>query len=268
MNPVISQKLTRRDHLGTERERALPLDLTEIGGFARPHQRLQPALFRGAHDLDLEVSTAGRPAAIVGRSAGGPYTWVGPGMNGELPGRSSRGREVSGHQPPGLHDAKSVFRLPPGFGKPEPGPRRGTLKTVGLASRSSVTIFLKVPARDVEDRVGIELIVVAPERPEADPLGMPEQPRRLVIAGPGALVEDGDPKQNRKGGALPAHGAARREGSTSGDWHAAKIGEGSGPVAYSLAGLYICELVHKGAPNPVPGLENQRSHQVREAERR
>jgi hypothetical protein len=96
---------------------------------------------------------------------------------------------------------------------------------------------------------------------------MAEEPRRLVIAGPGTLVQHGDPKQDRKGGALPTQGTAGRDSDTGGSSHVAKIGEWRGPVAYTVGGVYICELVHKGAPKPVPGRENQRSHQVREAER-
>jgi hypothetical protein len=131
----------------------------------------------------------------------------------------------------------------------------------------AVPIFLEVAARHVEDRVGIELVLVAPEGAEGDSFRMAEEPGRLVISGSGPLVKDGNPKQNREGGALSAQGAAGRDGGTRGGRHVAKIGGGEDPVAYCLAGMYICELVHKRAPKAGAGAEDQRSHQVREAER-
>lgn len=253
MDPVISQEFARRDHLGAQGVWTLPVHFAEIGGFASPHQRLEAVLLRGAHDLDLKIPAARRPAAIVGRAAGCADAGIGPGMDRKLSRRAERRRQVTGHHPPGFHDPEPVSRLPPRLGDLGSLSGQGTAVPVGLAPRSAVPFFLEVPAGHVQHRVGIELVVVAPEGAEADPLGVAQEPRRLMIAGPGPLVEYSDAEQNRKGGALPSHGSAGRSGGTSGGWHVAKIGEERDPVAYRFDGLYICELVHKGAPNPVPG---------------
>jgi hypothetical protein len=53
-----------------------------------------------------------------------------------------------------------------------------------------------------------------------------EQPGGLVIAGPGPLVEDRDPKQHREGGALRAQSAAGGDSGTRDGRHMASIDGG------------------------------------------
>ncbi len=176
-------------------------------------------------------------------------------MDRELSRRSGSRREGSADRLSALHNPESTIALLGGlfrtawcFAQP-PG------IAVGLAPGGAGFLPSKEPTGDVEYRVGIELVPVAPEGPEADAFAMPQQPGRLVVPRKGPVVQYGDPEQHLERGAVGSHGGTRWGDGAGARGHGQKIPGAPRTVALARSDMYICELVHKAVrmtKEPVP----------------
>jgi hypothetical protein len=94
-----------------------------------------------------------------------------------------------------------------------------TVESMRLTYGSSVGSLGEVPARHANDRIDVQLAFIEPEVAEIEPLGVPQQPRRLVVSGSDSIVQRGNPKDDAYPATLRAHAAAGRGGSRQGSLH-------------------------------------------------
>jgi hypothetical protein len=174
---IVIQEAAGRDDFGLDREVTRPLYLAEIRRPPGTHQCLQPSFPTGTHDLDLEVAAACCAAGIVGRPAWGQgagvlrvqYRQASWGRRK----RSGHGTAVLHHQEPIPSQPAPLLGLvgPAGCGPPEA--MRGAL--------SNGTLTPKVPARDVEGGIHVELPSILPDIGKRDVLRVPNQPGGLMV---------------------------------------------------------------------------------------
>lgn len=165
------------------------------------HQRFEPALAPGAHDLDLKVPTAGGASAVIRSLTTRSGTRVCAIEHGETAGRSRQG---PGYQPPPIDDPEAVTAELSGLGGPRRFSRRVPRETMGCAVRAPRRILGKVAAGNVDDGITVQLAVGLPWRAEGQPLGMAQEPGCLVVSGTGAVFGGGQAEGDTKRPALLA----------------------------------------------------------------
>ncbi len=186
---VLAEIPAGRNHLGLDGIVLVPLGLAEVGGLAGPHQRLEPGLATGAHDLDLEVPAAGGAPRVVGGPTGGAEAGVGA-EDGQARLHVHRGPV---HQPALVHQEEPVPAELPGLGRAPGAGRGGTPEAVRVAA-GPAAVLLEVLAGDVEPRVHQEFPLPGVEAPEIQLGGVAKQPGRLVVERLDALLDLADPE--------------------------------------------------------------------------
>src|SRR5688500_9271495 len=117
-HPVGRQEPAGRNHLGIKGKLAFPFHFAEIGPLPGPDQGFQALLPGGAHDLDLEVATAGRSPLVVRGPTLGGRAGIGVLDYGKAPYRGRGLVELPGGEPSPLHDAEPVPAQLPWRGDP------------------------------------------------------------------------------------------------------------------------------------------------------
>lgn len=204
MQAVLQKVVTGRQDLDIEDWLVfvLTFHFAQVRRLAVNQQVFEEILPICAPDLDLQVPTAGRSPPIVRSAAGCGCAGVGV-RNHRMhrqgtPGRWGRG-QVPTHQSAPIDHLEVIA--------PELSRLRATrryrycsLKAVRLAPRRAVGALLKVTTRDMDARIGPELIALDMQWPKLDALGVAQEPGTVMVL---LALEHRDAKLDVEGAALP-----------------------------------------------------------------
>jgi hypothetical protein len=176
-DPVVIEVPTGGNYLCLDGVIASALHLAEIRRLAGSHQCLESALPPGAHDLDLQISAAGRPPAVVCRAAGSKCAWVRSLQNRQA---LARRRQRPSHlaaifynkEPVSIQAAGLVWLVR------SPGARAPEAVSGTLGERAFLP---QVSTADVQGGVHIELALVLPDFRKPNVLGMTDEPGGFVV---------------------------------------------------------------------------------------
>ena len=180
--PVFLQESARRNDLDVQEVALFPLCLAEEWALPGADQRLEGGLRLGAVDLDLQVTTAGRPQPVVGGPAGGSRARVHPGRcDRERPSSRRRWRRDPPYCQLAAVEECEPVAAKASWGWNAPRLRHPALESPGAATMGAVALGPEVLAGDVDRRRRPDFAVFHEGRAEIDALGMTEEPGSVVV---------------------------------------------------------------------------------------